>query len=119
LTLSYAPQGPTDSYRSCAFSRRPGYNTKEENWNWFYAIGGYSSWGKGEAVVSDGPSGRQYTLDFEYKFYDRYNWDKGKHVTIFRITITDEFMGEFHRPWLGAGVRLSRVHKETVHLASW
>jgi hypothetical protein len=51
-------------------------------------------------VVSDGPKGRQYTLDFEYKLYDRYNWDKGKHVTIFRIKITDEFMGEFHRQGL-------------------
>ena len=25
------------------------------------------------------------------------NWDKGKAVTIFDITVTDEFMGEFHR----------------------
>jgi peptidoglycan hydrolase-like protein with peptidoglycan-binding domain len=74
-----------------------GYNTKAENWNWFYAIGGYSVWGKGVAHVAQGASGREYKLEFEYKFYDRYNWDKGKSVTIAGITITDEFMGEFHR----------------------
>lgn len=74
-----------------------GYNTKSENWNWFFAIGGYSSWGKGTATVRQGAGGREYALDFEYCFYDRYNWDKGKSVTIFDITITDEFMGEFHR----------------------
>jgi hypothetical protein len=34
---------------------------------------------------------------FEYKFYDRYNWDGGKKVDIFGVTITDAFMGEFHR----------------------
>jgi hypothetical protein len=74
-----------------------GYNLKTESRNWFFAIGGYSRWGKGTATVADKPTGREYALDFEYKFYDRYNWDKGKHVKIFNITVTDEFMGEFHR----------------------
>ena len=40
-------------------------------------------------------------MNFEYKFFDRYNWDKGKSVTINiagrPVTITDAFMGEFHR----------------------
>ena len=39
----------------------------------------------------------EYTLEFEYKFYDRYNWDGGKQVTILGHVVTDEFMGEFHR----------------------
>lgn len=38
----------------------------------------------------------QYKLSFQYHFYDRYNWDEGKAVTIAGIVITDEFMGEFH-----------------------
>jgi hypothetical protein len=41
-----------------------------------------------------------YTVDFEYKFYDRYNWDAGKSVRLAGITITDKFMGEFHRQGL-------------------
>lgn len=36
-------------------------------------------------------------MDFEHKFYDRYNWDAGKSITFHGITITDKFMGEFHR----------------------
>lgn len=78
----------------------PGYNTKNESWNWYFAIGGYSSWGKGEATVTAGAKGKEFVLDFEYKFFDRYNWDKGKSVKIFRIKVTDEFMAEFHREGL-------------------
>ena len=41
-------------------------------------------------------------LEFDYEFYDRYNWDTGKQVTIppntdWGVTITDQFMGDFHR----------------------
>ena len=36
-------------------------------------------------------------MTFQVKFYDRYNWDGGKSVTIGGVTITDETMGEFHR----------------------
>lgn len=32
--------------------------------------------------------------------FDRYNWDTGKSVTIGPITVTDAFMGEFHRQGL-------------------
>jgi hypothetical protein len=74
-----------------------GCNTQRESQNWFFAIGGYSSWGKGVATVADGPTGRSYQVDFEYKFYDRYNWDAGKSVTFAGVTVTDKFMGEFHR----------------------
>jgi hypothetical protein len=77
-----------------------GYNRKSENANWFYAIGGYSTWGKGTAVVEEVNGRRSYRLEYEYKFFDRYNWDGGKKVTIANITITDHFMGEFHRQGL-------------------
>jgi hypothetical protein len=74
-----------------------GYNDKIQNWNWFYAVGGYSAWIKGVAKVEQDKSGkRKYRLDYEYKVADRYNWDIGKQVEIFGVTITDEFMGEFH-----------------------
>jgi peptidoglycan hydrolase-like protein with peptidoglycan-binding domain len=76
------------------------YNYKNESKNWYFAVGGYSTWGKGTAIVREGGSGREYELQFEYKFFDRYNWDKGKSVTIAGITITDKFMGDFHRQGL-------------------
>jgi hypothetical protein len=83
-------------------SRRPnlGTNSQEENRNWFFATGSYVSWGKGIAKVSEGPAIRSYEVDFEYKFFDRYNWDNGKKVELAGITITDAFMGEFHRQGL-------------------
>ncbi len=78
-----------------------GYITKAENWNWFFAVGGYSVWGKGTAKITVNATGQKsYELDFEYKFFDRYNWDGGKSVDIFGVTITDEFMGRFHREGL-------------------
>jgi hypothetical protein len=78
-----------------------GYNGKSQNWNWFYAVGGYSAWIKGVAKVELDKSGkRKYRLNYEYKVADRYNWDVGKQVEIFGVTITDKFMGEFHRQGL-------------------
>lgn len=80
-----------------------GYNNEHENKNWYFAVGGYSAWIKGVAKVEDGDSRapRKYRLDYEYKIADRYNWDGGvgvgKKVEIYGITITDKFMGEFHR----------------------
>ena len=77
------------------------YNRKVQNWNWFYAVGGYSAWIRGVAKVEQDKSGkRKYRLDYEYKVADRYNWDMGKQVDIFGVTITDKFMGEFHRQGL-------------------
>lgn len=75
-----------------------GYNDKSLNWNWFYAVGGYSAWIKGDAKVEKDKNGNhKYRLDYEYKVADRYNWDLNKKIDIFGITITDKLMGEFHR----------------------
>jgi hypothetical protein len=76
------------------------YNNRSESRNWFFAVAGYSAWGKGRATVTDRQNGpREYTLEFEYKFYDDYNWDGGKGVMIpvFDIPIDDEILGDFHR----------------------
>jgi peptidoglycan hydrolase-like protein with peptidoglycan-binding domain len=74
-----------------------GYNRQAESRNWFFAIGGYTKWGHGTATVK---TDSNYELEFEYKFYDRYNWDAGKSVTFAGIKVTDQFMGEFHRQGL-------------------
>ncbi|NQU39968.1 MAG: RHS repeat-associated core domain-containing protein [Lentisphaerae bacterium] len=66
------------------------------NDNWFYAVGGYSAWGKGTAYVCRNKEW-QYILVFQYKFSDKYNWDTGKTVDIHGLEVTDEFMGRFHR----------------------
>jgi peptidoglycan hydrolase-like protein with peptidoglycan-binding domain len=73
-----------------------GYNLPSESKNWYFAVGGYVTWGKGRVDVAAGPV-ETITLEFEYCFYDRYNWDRGKSVEIMGVEITDRFMGEFHR----------------------
>ncbi len=77
-------------------STQDGYNLESESKDWFFAVGGYHTWGKGTATVAIGATGWEYELDFEYKFFDVYNWDGGKSVTFAGITITDEEMGELH-----------------------
>jgi hypothetical protein len=40
------------------------YIRKDQNWNWFYAVGGYSAWIKGVAKAEKDKSGkRKYRLD--------------------------------------------------------
>ena len=93
---------PVGRHQFTSIFGEPGYNLREENADWFFAIGGYTRWGKGEAVISIDPTLnlRHYEVDFEYRVFDRYNWDGGKAVTIAGHVITDEFMGEFQRQGL-------------------
>ncbi len=91
---------PVGTHSITSKTAESAYNFKDESKDWYFAVGGYSTWGKGTATVSNGAAGREYELKFEYKFYDRYNWDGGKSVEIAGITITDQFMGEFHRQGL-------------------
>jgi hypothetical protein len=91
---------PVGTHQITSASTSGGYAKKSESWNWFFATGGYSSWGKGRVVVTKVANDFNYELDFEYHFFDRYNWDGGKSVTIFGVTITDAFMGRFHREGL-------------------
>lgn len=98
-----------------------GYNKQGESKNWFFAIGGYSVWGKGKVTVTDKGSGkREYVLEFEYKFFDRYNWDAGKSVTIpyINLRITDHFMGEFHRCGLAKEFNTNGSIKRTIKWTS-
>jgi hypothetical protein len=106
---------PPGTHQITSRAATGGYNYKSDSWNWFFAIGGYSVWGKGVAQVST-PVG-PYTncrLDFELKFFDRYNWDGGKSVTIAGVTITDEAMGEFHRQGLAKEFDCVGSLKKTV-----
>ena len=73
---------------------------ESESADWFFATGSYTFWGKGTARITMAGGQRHYDVAFEYRFYDRYNWDRGKAVSIGGMTITDKFMGEYHREGL-------------------
>lgn len=91
---------PAGRYDFTSKKEQGGYNEQGESRDWFFAIGGYALWGKGRARIEGAGPTRRYDVDFIYKVADRYNWDGGKQVEIGGITITDEFMGEFHRQGL-------------------
>jgi hypothetical protein len=94
----YVQRLPVGTHQFTSQSAVNGYNRQGENRNWFFAIGGYSVWSKGTARISTNASGQKgYEMDLEYKFFDRYNWDGGKSVTLFGVTVTDAFMGRMHR----------------------
>jgi hypothetical protein len=98
LAKVYVESLPVGTHSFTSRTAVNGYNGQRENRNWFFAIGGYSVWSKGTATVSLGAGGaRSYTMNWEYKFFDRYNWDGGKSVDLFGVTITDAFMGRMHR----------------------
>jgi hypothetical protein len=91
------------------------YNDIPRNWNWFYAVSGYSAWIKGVATVTLGKNGESwYRLDYEYKVADRYTWDNGKRVKISGVTITDQFMGEFHRQGLAREFKMEGSIKTVI-----
>lgn len=119
--IKYVEQLPQGTHNITSIRTQGGYNTKNESKNWYFAVGGYSVWGKGKAIVSKSISGREYKLEFEYKFFDRYNWDKGKKVEInipvFNegLEITDEFMADFHRQGLAREYNLVGSFKKTFN----
>jgi len=96
----YVETLPPGTYQIRSKMPENGYNYQHESRDWYFAIGGYSTWGRATATVAGDPTKRTYSVDFEYKFYDRYNWDAGKKITFHGITVTDKFMGEFHRQGL-------------------
>ena len=69
---------------------------------------------KGEVTITKGEYARHYAMEFAYCFYDRYNWDSGKSVTIGQWTITDEFMGELHREGLAREFDCDGVIKRSL-----
>jgi peptidoglycan hydrolase-like protein with peptidoglycan-binding domain len=94
---SYVEQLPPGTWDVTSTHAVNGYNTAAESKNWYFAVGGYSVWAKGKATILGAAPGHVCTLALEYRFYDRYNWDKGKSVTIAGIKVSDDAMGEFHR----------------------
>ena len=89
-----------------------GYARFSESSNWFYAVGGYSVWGKGQVTVSNKQT--CFEIKYEFKFEDRYNWDAGKSVNILGVTITDDFMGKFQRQGLAREFNMIGSVKQTI-----
>ena len=94
---AFASNLSTGSHWITSSRLRSGYARKSENSNWYYAVGGYAYWGKAKVNVINASTHKTVTVNFEFKLFDRYNWDKGKKVTIGGQIVTDNFMQNFHR----------------------
>lgn len=70
-----------------------------EGRNWFYGLGGFSYSYTARATATPSPGGGPPTITIEYRLhvFDRYNWDKGKSVSIGGVTIDDDVLGDLHR----------------------
>jgi hypothetical protein len=62
------------------------------------------------SVIASNTS-KRISMDYEYKFFDLYNWDKGKAVRIFGMAITDAEMGETAPSRLGSRLQSIRYHQ--------
>lgn len=87
-----------------------------DNDDLFFAIGGYQYWGKGRFSFTEEQGGDKYnfydsrnhkqyqraryfyTLNFNFIFFDRYNWNKGQRADFY--TPSDDTMGQYHKPGL-------------------
>lgn len=72
-----------------------GYFDKMDDKNAFYAIGGFFYWGKGVVDVQSFGKSKKHILNFEFKLFDRYNWDNDKKFGL--KDIDDNFMQKFHK----------------------
>jgi hypothetical protein len=77
------------------------YATKDESWDWYYGVGGYSYAYGAEVTVTQGADGQpQVEVNYQMHVFDRYNWDPGKVVTILGQTVADASLGELHQAGL-------------------
>ena len=89
-----------------------GYIKKSESANWFFAVGGFLAWGKGQLNITESGC---YELDFTFFFVDKYNWDQGKSVTLPVFgRVDDSFMGMFHKLGLAREFLMYGVKKYKV-----
>ena len=92
---------PPGTHSITSTSGSQGHASQYESRNWYYAVAGFTVWGKGIAHVRETVDGqRGYHLDFELKFNDRYDWHVGNGVHVLGVEITYELMGRLHRQGL-------------------
>jgi len=100
--------------------RRNYYATKSESEDWFFAMGGFTYWytAEVEVIPSSTPGGNlAVNMIIEFHVFDRYNWDKGKSVTIGPFVITDESLGQLHQAGLAQEYEVNGTSSPTT--TSW
>ncbi|KAJ9665902.1 hypothetical protein H2201_004026 [Coniosporium apollinis] len=68
------------------------YATKDQSWDWYFAIGGFSYSVTGVVTKASGGG----SLKYRVHVFDRYNWDAGKSVDIGPFHFEDTELGNLH-----------------------
>lgn len=94
-TVASSSYGNTVAFQSKWGS---GSISQSESADWYFAMAAYRVSVTGTVTTREPAEGAAPSVVAEYKvhFFDRYNWDTGKHVEIAGITISDKNMGELH-----------------------
>jgi peptidoglycan hydrolase-like protein with peptidoglycan-binding domain len=111
----YVGQLPPGTHDVTSMRVEVGYNLSDDSWNWCYAVGGYLVWMKGRATIVGTGLGHDCRLDLEYKFFDRYNWDRGKRVRVAGVWIEDDTMGDLHRQGMAQEFDMVGTIRRTLH----
>jgi len=92
-------------------SRKPESTSfeKDQERNYFYAIGGYAYWGTGTVEITEVAGKKNYDLEFRFVMKDYYNWNPNQGVDLPgvkfpsgrvlwpEIPVKDRLMDEFRR----------------------
>ncbi|KAF7508153.1 hypothetical protein GJ744_009594 [Endocarpon pusillum] len=68
------------------------YASKDQSWDWYFAIGGFSYSVTGVVTKKSGGG----SLKYRVHIFDRYNWDAGKSVDIGPFHFEDRELGNLH-----------------------
>jgi hypothetical protein len=69
--------------------------------DWYFALGTFSFTQTATVTVTPGENGKpDIQIDSQLHVFDRYNWDSGKAVDVWPLTINDEQLGQLHRTGL-------------------
>lgn len=71
------------------------YATKDQSWDWYFGLGGFSYSVTG-VVVKTGSTTGAGSLNYKEHIFDRYNWDDGKSVDIGPFHFEDKELGNLH-----------------------
>ena len=101
------------------YSGADSYFTKGECADWFYAVGGNTHRAQVECVFVPGGAdgGGTIEISLTWSFFDRYNWDGGKAVTIAGVTVNDEVLGRLHAVGLAREFDIKGERTEEFSLA--
>jgi Tfp pilus assembly protein PilE len=90
IAMAKAKHNPNIDF-SITGDPKPGYATRAEAQNWFYAVGGHTYKYVGNVKT------KTRILDLTFQYTDTYTWDQAKTTQILEFTFPDKVLGRLHQ----------------------